>query len=54
MIGRAAALAGGWGGAGDRDRTGMASLEDRGWIIVLTSQMLTWGNLATDDWSDRC
>jgi hypothetical protein len=27
MIGRAAALAGGWGGEGDRDRTGMVSLE---------------------------
>ncbi|HZE02761.1 MAG TPA: tyrosine-type recombinase/integrase [Pseudonocardiaceae bacterium] len=25
-------------GAGDRDRTGMASLEDRGWIMVLTSK----------------
>src|SRR6185312_9871888 len=29
------------------------SLEDRGWIIVLTSKMLTCGNPATDDRSDR-
>jgi hypothetical protein len=35
MIGRAAALAGGWGGAGDRDRTGMASLEGWGSTIEL-------------------
>jgi hypothetical protein len=31
----------------------MASLEDRGWIMALTSKMLTCGYPATDDRSDR-
>jgi hypothetical protein len=41
-------------GAGDRDRTGMASLEDRAAIKGLTSPNAICGYLATDDVSDRC
>jgi hypothetical protein len=41
-------------GAGDRDRTGMASLEGRAVIMVLTSTMLTCGYPETDDSTDRC
>jgi hypothetical protein len=32
----------------------MASLEDRGWILALTSKILTCDYPATEDWSDRC
>jgi hypothetical protein len=40
-------------GVGDGNRTGMTSLEDRGWIMALTSKMLTCEYPAIDDWSDR-
>ena len=43
-----------WGcGAGDGNRTRMASLEDRAAIMVLTSKMLACGYTATDDKDDR-
>jgi hypothetical protein len=41
------------GGAGDGNRTRMASLEDRAWIMPLTSEMLTSGCLAAEDRSGR-
>jgi hypothetical protein len=41
------------GGAGDGNRTRIASLEDRAWRMALTSEMLICGYPATDDRSDR-